>query len=74
MSPEAPGYIDAYDTLGMRLSQVEGVLESLMVNYTQQRVDKMVHLLSPGVTLDALSAARELLTQAIVASEALDPR
>jgi hypothetical protein len=73
MSPGAPGYIEAYDTLTMCLSQVDGVLSALEASYTEQRVRDMSHALSPKSALDTLSAARELLRQATVASEALEP-
>jgi hypothetical protein len=63
-----PTYLDAVNVLTMRLKQMDGLLCALMVNYTQQNVQEMEHIMPAGLTLDALSGLAELLAQAKEAS------
>jgi hypothetical protein len=47
-------YIDAYDVLRMRIKQANAVLLALSIHYTEQKVDKMDHILVAGIAFTTL--------------------
>ena len=72
MSRNSDTNIGAFDIATARIGQAKGVIEAVLSGYTEQKVDVMGHILAPTSMVEALSAADELLDQALEAADKIN--